>query len=362
MTRALAPGDVVAAYSERVGEWIAEQVVGVSPEEKSVAVVQLDWSGPEPRHVADLGELVLLDGPGAVCHYDWILPRRYKIIGNVPPLHEGPVNSYGFWSPGVRLYHRRGGGDWDAKHERRIVATELGDGAPDDEIRHLTISEIRELDCARLVARYPRLTSLRLFGPGFLLNAASLNVLRELQSFFAKDLFGMTAHDRLDIADVPALESIWLTSVPDDYAKAMHTAWKPEERNGTHLQISKPRKPEWVAENMQNPLRDWDGDEQIPAAVYQKAISQYRKTRREVLDLLADPSETASGELTRIGEEYGEAFNELDESEGFIDTIYRENLYDAIHFIVDEAEAAVARKLPWAHEALEQGVENVRDW
>lgn len=366
--RALEPGDVVAAYSEPVGEWIAEQIIGLFPDQRSVAVAQLDWSGPEPADVADLGDLMALGRPGAACHYDWVLPRRYKIIGRAPLVREGPVNSYGFWSPGIALYVKRGGGDWAEQHERRLTAEEFASAQnvePDCEIRHLTVTGIRELDCARLVARYPALTRLRLHGPGFLANAASLNSLSALQSFFAVDLFGMSAQDRLDPAEVPALESLWLTSVPDAYAKAMRAAWQPEERNGTHLQISKPRKPDWIAENMDNPLRGWDGDDEIPPALYQQVMAQYRKTRRAVLDLLAaDPEKTDTGiaELERIGEDYGEEFNRLDEPTGFIDTVYREQLYEAVHFIVTEAETAAGRELPWAHDAVEQGVENVRDW
>jgi hypothetical protein len=51
--RPLAPGDVVAAFCEALGEWSAAQVTDLDPDWKKAGVLDLDWSGPEPASVAD---------------------------------------------------------------------------------------------------------------------------------------------------------------------------------------------------------------------------------------------------------------------------------------------------------------------
>ncbi|TGU99079.1 hypothetical protein EN829_058870, partial [Mesorhizobium sp. M00.F.Ca.ET.186.01.1.1] len=44
------------------------------------------------------------------------------------------------------------------------------------------------------------------------------------------------------------------------------TAYKQESKRGLNLSITKPRNPEWLANNLTNPFRDWDGRENITAA------------------------------------------------------------------------------------------------
>ena len=53
--RPLAPGDVVAAFCEALGEWAAAQVTDLDPRQETAGVLDLDWSGPEPASVSDLG-------------------------------------------------------------------------------------------------------------------------------------------------------------------------------------------------------------------------------------------------------------------------------------------------------------------
>ncbi|MFJ3221268.1 hypothetical protein ACIPLC_35780 [Kitasatospora sp. NPDC086801] len=104
--RPIVPGDVVAAFSEYLGEWTAAQITHLDPDHQLAGVLHLDWSGPEPMSVAELGEVV----PGcfavglAHCYYEWVLPRSYKVIGTLPLLHDEPPNSYAFgWGMGLDL-------------------------------------------------------------------------------------------------------------------------------------------------------------------------------------------------------------------------------------------------------------------
>lgn len=378
--RPIVPGDVVTAFCEYLGEWTAAQVTCLDPEHQLAGVLHLDWSGPEPMSVAELGDVVPLSRPRgslglAHCRYEWVLPRSHKVIGTLPLLHDRPPNSYAFgWGMGLdlALERRRQQGEvskWSDPWAKSITGTEWNDplagpADPDERTRRLTVRAVASLDCARLVERYPTLTGLTLIGPVTLSSASSLNELTSLKHLKLCDVFGMAEADCLLPRRLPALESLELVSVPARYATATRRLWRPEEPQGVYLRVAKPRKPQWLAENLNNPLRDWDGREQISAATYRKALAQYKATRRAVLALLAsgDSADVLVPGLVALGEQFGAAFNELDARAGFIGTVEREELYDALDAIITEAEAESGADLAWAGEGLAEGCESVRDW
>lgn len=76
-----------------------------------------------------------------------------------------------------------------------------------------------------------------------------------------------------------------LTSLPEDAAKAIKQAYKPKVKQGLNLSIRQPRKPEWLADNLDNPFRTWDGREGITTAQAKKAASLYKQLRRQVREI-----------------------------------------------------------------------------
>ena len=385
--RLVTPGDVVAAFSEHLGEWTAAQITDLDPDGEMAGVLELDWSGPEPTSVADLGEVTpVVSTRGAFagrlehCKYDWVLPRSYKVIGTLPLLCDEPSSTYAYgWGDlglGLVIERRRRQGEesswsdpWAKNPTAEELAKELAEESdtapePDEHTRRLRVGGVASLDCERLVARYPNLTGLTLFGLGNLVSASSLNKLSSLRTLFLVDMFGMTEADCLRPEHVPALESLELSSVPAEYAAATKALWSPEAPKGVSLRFTKPRKPSWVTENLNNPLRDWDGREEISAAIYKKSVAQFKKTRRAVLAALAsgDPQDVVTAQLEELGEEFGEVFNELDKRAEFIMTIEREELYDALDAIITEAEEASGADLEWAGDSLTEGCDSARDW
>ena len=77
------------------------------------------------------------------------------------------------------------------------------------------------------------------------------------------------------------------------------------------LRITKPRKPEWLAQNLDNPFRGWDGAEHIPAAAAKKAANQYRKTRSQLMKLAAEPGEDAQAQALDAVTAYTQTFNKM---------------------------------------------------
>jgi hypothetical protein len=236
---------------------------------------------------------------------------------------------------------------------------------PLHEIWSVSITDIDSLDGNDVAALFPNLTRLTLSGNlGTLGNAASLNQLPHLKALFINNLFGMTASGVLSVTATPYMEMVSLHSVPAEYAAAMKKAWTAQITNGTLVEITGPRKPSWVAENRGNPLREWEGRTHISAARYRKSVAQYKATRRAVLAELAASTDHADGSrLVEVGRQFSEAFNQLDRTRHpFIETEEREELFEAINAIVDEAEGEYGRTFSTARRDLIAGVDGARDW
>ncbi|MFF3728617.1 hypothetical protein ACFYYM_40445 [Streptomyces erythrochromogenes] len=371
-------GDVVAVYSEALGAWTASQVTGIDIVEKCAAVLELDWSGPEPATVADLGDVQSLrlthhswGGKLSHCNRSWVLPRSFTVIGSLPPLVTAPAYSYAsVWGRGEQLALQRHWDsgdreDWDAPYTLTCTAEELVANHTSSVVRagvkHLTVRGITQLDCDLLVSAFPHLTRLSLAGNlGTLTSATALNQLARLQALTISELFGMDASDCLLPRHAPAVEEVSLYGIPADYAAAMRKAWRPHVRHGVELDIRGARKPEWAAANTANPLRDWDGREHITPTGYRKAVAQYKATRDAFLAQVTGGED--HGTITEIGRAFGAAFNTLDSHTPFIETVEREELFDALDFLADEAQTATGRDLTAARAALIEGANSSRDW
>lgn len=374
--RPLMPGDVVATFSEFLGEWTAAQITGLNPAWQRAGVLELDWSGPEPATVADLGRVVPLRRAHhgyarrpelAHVNLPWLLPRGYKIIGRLPLLHDRPSNAYAMsWETGRHLAMQR---RWDSGDhgygndpgEIECTGAVLGQGQHRG-VFSLKVTDTRSLDCEHLVTCYPDLADLALFGElGTLVNADSLNQLGKLRRLIISGLFGMTRTDCLLPSRATALEQLSLYNIPHDYAAAMRARWRPEIVNGTMVSITGARKPEWITENRDNPLRDWDTRQHISRARYAQAVAQYKATRQAVHAALSD-GQTSAERFCALGRDYGEAFNKLDLGQPFIETVEREDLFRALMYIIDEAAAQAVSDPFMARDNLIAGLESVRKW
>ena len=231
----------------------------------------------------------------------------------------------------------------------------IGEYCPHTELpnlRGLHGIELKDFDLTGLAAVHPHLKELRLWGaPGNLQNFSAVGAFRELTNLSTFDLFGFGADDIPTPEQMPELRWFWMTSLPEDAAKAAKQLWK--SKPGMDLRITKPRKPEWLAQNLDNPFRGWDGAEHIPAAAAKKAANQYRKTRSLLMKLATEPGEDAQAQAMDAVTAYTQTFNKM----GFIETEERDEIYMALRGILDALPDGTLQK-----DALMEKFEQLRDF
>jgi hypothetical protein len=166
-------------------------------------------------------------------------------------------------------------------YEGQFLALECEQGVPPfsglDRVADLSLVGVSELDLAAVAQRFPGLRQLRIRGkPGMLTHLPATAQLKQLQTFTADYLFGYGADDVPCAAQLSVLSTLWMNSLPDDPAKAIKANFKQAAAQGLELRMIKPRKPEWLAENLLNRFRDWHGREHISAAYAKKAALAYK--------------------------------------------------------------------------------------
>lgn len=196
----------------------------------------------------------------------------------------------------------------------------------------LSLVSMKEVDLAQVAQRFPHLTALRIWGkPGLASQVASLAQLSQLQMFTAYDLFGYTAEEFPSATQLPQLSALWLTSLPADVAKAIKTGYKRAAALGLDLSVTKARKPEWLADNLLNPFRDWDGREHISPAYAKKAALAYKNMLAVTrgIDAAMDVTVAATA-LEAMVAAYVDAFNKIERRASIIETVEREEIYTVL--------------------------------
>ncbi|MFP2956317.1 gliding motility protein [Myxococcus sp. 1LA] len=283
-------------------------------------------------------------------------------------LNDGLEHLSLFGKPGPELkIHGEADGRW--------LTLQLG--TPDmawsglDALDSLQMRSAREVDASSIMRRFPKLTELRIWGaPGYLRNTAELAKLPALAMLTLSDMFGMSPEEFPGPEQLPQLSMLWLTSIPADVAAQVKKAYKAATREGLDLSVRQPRKADWLAENLDNPFRVWDGADNITPAQAKKAAALYRQARSAALKAASEadhaPAALVSA-LTPIVTAYTEGFNKLDSRHAFIFTEEREQIYVALVGIFD----AVDEKLrssektpvePLHREALISVMDSIRDF
>lgn len=231
--------------------------------------------------------------------------------------------------------------------------------------RNLNITELwvtgggkTSVDVGKIAQNLPRLKVLRIWGkPGYVSNMEQVALLKNLRWLTLQDIFGFSADDFPARKDFPGITCIWMDSIPDDVAKKVKKEYK-----GIDLWITKGRKPDWLEANLNNPFRHWDGDEYISPAHAKKAANLYIKYNKQIDRLLKEkrPAEEMQSQLETIVKEYTEEFNKMDKRTHWIDTVLREDIWDAMGKLLEPVKESYKDKIDFNR--LDSLFENIMDF
>ena len=121
--------------------------------------------------------------------------------------------------------------------------------------------------------------------------------------------------------------------IPRDVGLYLKKYWKWElDRGGLdRLSVTHLRDESWLKDNLENPLRHWDGNEFIPEAAYRSARKCYKDTKKQLLET------TDREEIEEIVRKFTRHFNKLnDHYEEFIETEEREDIFMAMQRLYEE--------------------------
>ncbi len=196
-------------------------------------------------------------------------------------------------------------------------------------IRELGLDDIAELDMEQVLGQFPEAENLRISGkPGSVVHMEAVGGLRGLRSLYCRDLFGYGAADVEALERLDELRELDFDSVPKDAGLYLKKRWKGKL---DRLCIAHLRDGDWLKENLENPLRHWDGNEFIPRAAYQSARKCYKDTKK----LLCQTADRAG--IEEVVRRYTEHFNKLNKRyEEFIETQEREDIFMAMQKLYED--------------------------
>jgi hypothetical protein len=145
--------------------------------------------------------------------------------------------------------------------------------------------------------------------------------LKNLRSFTGYDLYGFRPEDFPGLADCPHLSSVAIHGLRASDAKILRRRLADVDR----LELTKARSDRWLADNIDNPFRDWDADS---PAFGKAAMKLWKTALQQARKLDGAPSrERASAVVLALVD----GLNRLDGRHGgMIDTIRREEACAAI--------------------------------
>lgn len=199
----------------------------------------------------------------------------------------------------------------------------------DVKIRELNIDNIKELDIEIITRYFPDIKKISLTGsPGIITNIHKMEFLKNLQTIGFYDIFGYNDCDVKIFGQLEELREIDFYSVPKTAGKYIKKHW---ENRLDVLSVKSMRDSGWLADNIDNPLRKWDGSGFVPAAAYKRSFKCYKDTKKLLLN--AENSE----DVIEIVRQYTRNFNELNRKYGqFIETEEREDIFMAMEQLYKE--------------------------
>ena len=180
------------------------------------------------------------------------------------------------------------------------------------------------IDLACVAASFPNLREIFINAQGGTLkNIDALAKFKHLKDVWLSDVYGFGRFPTR--AQLPHLKRLWLWSAPKSACEAARAQFKDIE----NFAVRQPRSKQWLAANLNNPLRGWDGREGVSAATAKKAMKAYIDAHKKLSALEAKRArDELKTEKTEILKEFIAVFNAIDAKHS-IDTMEREEIWEA---------------------------------
>ncbi|MEZ5941476.1 MAG: hypothetical protein R3C18_08805 [Planctomycetaceae bacterium] len=187
------------------------------------------------------------------------------------------------------------------------------------QIEGLEFIRASEVDLDAVVRAYPHLEYIRVFGKSVTLaGIASLARLRSLKKMWFNSCYAMNAAEFPELNELPLLEDVNFDGLRVEDAAILKNKYKGVKQ----LRIAGKRSAEWIANNLDNPFRNWDED--FGRAAGNKAMQAWTTASTE-LKKLADGNATRAREILKA---YVDVFNQMERRSG-LETDQRELIYEA---------------------------------
>lgn len=181
------------------------------------------------------------------------------------------------------------------------------------------VRELTELESFRIHWRKP---------PGQLIDAASLAGLTHLAVIEPVDGYGLDADT---LPELPSLTQLSISGLRRSIAPALKARYR---GTGVRLVIEGAKPDTWLAANLNNPFRDWVDDDARGGAAACKAHASAIRT----IDKLPQDRDGRADEAEAALRTLVEALNSIDQRYEIIDTLRREEAFDAFMELAARAE------------------------
>ncbi|MGE0323427.1 MAG: hypothetical protein AB7S68_14040 [Polyangiaceae bacterium] len=190
-----------------------------------------------------------------------------------------------------------------------------------ERLSELEVSWLKVIDLKAIAKAYPKLRSLLIRGKyARLEHPEALSKLSELESLTLYDVYDLDVAALPPIEKLPKLNHVLYGGLKKSDAQLLRKHFAKLR----YLDIHGAKNDAWIAANANNPLRNWvDDDEQFGEKACKVFATAYRAA-----------SKAKGAAAKKVLTDYIKALNKLDGKYEIIDTIRREEAYEAYHQLV----------------------------
>ncbi len=222
-------------------------------------------------------------------------------------------------------------------------------------LSRLRLSNFKNFDFSLIIENFKNLQVLNINDINRLTNF-DVNYMMNLRIISMNNVYNLDGNFTFTNKNISCLENIYLQSVSKNFGDVIKKEFKETEIDCT---VKLLRSEEWVKNNTDNPFASWLDSEYIPSKVSKKAVSTYKKFRKEILKEFK-LQENLDKKIEMIAIDYITVFNNLESEKFVIETIEREEICDAFMVILMDANKLYNCDINF--DSINKIIDQTRNW